>query len=194
MKEFKHRTNCENSKADGDAVDADINSAIKLIRAEKANSTEPWLAHNGKPLSGSVLKQRSENWSLETWQRYGEYLDQLAIDPIEMRTSDRNLEKEFAGQSYEIHDKLERPKPDYSALHAAINSLDPIRRAVIKLVFFENLSVREAARKLKCPKSKVQYLKSTALSTLYEKSLDTFTYIGGKCIAPAPKERRKKAS
>ena len=165
--------------------------ALKLV---PASNPGPWLGKDGRRLPEGRLRQRSEKWSLETWRRYADHLDSMAVDPIEYLTSDMRIEDELRDETYEMSETPDRPKPDYDQLHRAIESLDSVRRTVIRLIYFDGLTVREVAKRLGCPRSTVHDLKSSSLSTLKSQFPDKSTLVGGKIENFGPLERRKTSS
>ena len=88
---------------------------------------------------------------------------------------------------------LEEPK-DFSKLHMAINSLDPVQRTLIQKVFWMGQTVREIAREMELSRSTVQRFKSQALSTLYAKMWDTSPFIRGEVDFLSQKEGRTRAA
>lgn len=159
---------------------------------EKLKRT-PWLDKVGRPLPLGRLRQRSKKWSVETWRLYLEFLSPQETCSLGSRMSDKNFEAELKGMTYEIDECLEGPA-DHSPLHMAIQLLPPIQRAVIQKLFWEGLTIREAALDLKISRSTAQRLKSQALSTLYTKIRDRSPLVRGKVVFLPVRERKKHAA
>jgi RNA polymerase sigma factor (sigma-70 family) len=120
----------------------------EFVRAVQ-NGTEiedpvAWTIHCAWRRTQNLLQSESNRPRTVSSEKVAELIDEGVVAP-----EDRALEAERARK-----------------IREAVAKLDPDQRKVIALTFFEDMSVREAARHLGCSAGSVQHRRETALRTL----------------------------
>ena len=144
-------------------------------------SDEPWLDKNGKLIADRYLKEISKNWDTETWERF------LVVTVEGNKSYQReSLISAYAydcaldEMSQTIWECMDSPEPkDICELTRRLcrDHLTPKQQQVIRLIYWEGLSLSEIARMLMLDRSTVEGHKVAALNKikfLYEKKAALF--------------------
>lgn len=134
-----------------------ISSLSLSIHPEK-----PWQDIDGDDLSFEVLRTESKLWSLKVWSEYLESIEtpcseSLVSDSIYSTGINRITESVF--KFAQKHSSREIQKK----VRSAVSLLSPRQRNIIELTFWDNLSEREIAQKLKISRSTVKVMKKRSI-------------------------------
>jgi RNA polymerase sigma factor (sigma-70 family) len=133
-----------------------VNNADELLAI--AHSEYARAVHKGVEIEDPVA------WTIHcAWRRTQNLLQAESIRP-RMVSSEKVVEFVDDGEPSIEERALEEDRA--RKIREAVAKLDPDQQKVIALTFFEDMSVREAARHLGCSASSVQHRRETALRTL----------------------------
>ena len=133
----------------------------------KINSKAPWLNEEGNPLSTEELTAVSRNWSPIVWEKYltstETYRRETLLEDPEMEA---HLSVEDHRERYvEMMEKPDLPQLSES-MTVAMRYLPKVQSEIIRLTFWEDMSLAKIADRLGMTKSAVHRQKNSALRKL----------------------------
>ena len=164
------------------------------METEITEST-PWLDEAGRPHGDEVLKEISQIWDSETWERFLQSTVDVELPENEVLVEDYEslLEETTEG----IWDgPCTVPAPVRSRVEGAIKSLSPRQRAVIRGLFYRGLPETEVARMLRISQPAVNQTKIISLNnirSLLAVDLIVRSYLIGGSKNFAPRKQSKTA-
>ncbi len=129
------------------------------------NEKPPWLLVNGKDTPEELLKTLTPNWDADTWEKYLEWYEtQLGESQVHPRKYDKICEEQeesiFVNAQSSADDDLK------AAINALIQDLTNLELKVVKLIFWESKSQRDAADILNISRRTVRDAKKRALDRI----------------------------
>jgi RNA polymerase sigma factor (sigma-70 family) len=127
----------------------------------------PWLNSNGSVKSDAELKEICQGWAPKVWE---EYLKNFESCQNEFLTPDVDIFRQDPSQScIELYKSLlaQEEFPELKkVVHAALCSLSAQEQKVIRSLYWEGLSQREAAKTLNLAKTSLSIYRERALKKL----------------------------
>ena len=130
-------------------------------------NTKPWLKSDGTPKSENELQMECKSWSSSTWDEYLAQLEhqqkEILMDkPQDCETYSQDEHTNWFDNLFdtETYSHLE------SKLEDELKKLSVEQQRVLRSIFWENLSLGQAAKELKLNKSTVMRNRDRALQSL----------------------------
>jgi len=131
---------------------------------QESETKKPWEERPGRTLPLAELREVSRDWSSETWEKYLETIEGAQNDII-VGNFDETLKKFAKRQLESTPEEPARADRDVN-LEPFLKQLPASERAVIRAMFFEGLSEREAGEKLNLTRRAILTLKYRGLKLL----------------------------
>lgn len=105
-----------------------------------SQTLKPWLNHKGQTLADRQLKKVSSSWSQKTWDEYFSY---SGIDKP-LASYERTKKSYDDILNHQIQNIFDNLKSGALNLESKIRKLNNDERHLIKLLFWENLTINQA--------------------------------------------------
>lgn len=126
---------------------------------------EPWQDDNGNLAQDSDLEVISKAWDIETWNRYLSTMDTSTLESILPSTTYLRLIEMQPDKISEIEPEINQSRRKQK-VREKVERLPMRQRKIVKLLFWEDLSEREVAKKLQISRSTVKTQKRRALEAI----------------------------
>lgn len=136
----------------------------------KNNNQKSWRKLDGSMKADIHLKKICQKWSALEWEQYLEEIEvslkesQISTYEFDAIAEGNNISEEFKKMPSHVECSYAR-----NIILKAVNQLSKRQKVIIKLLFWENLSQAEVARRLKINRSAVHSSKEKAIEKLREK-------------------------
>lgn len=136
------------------------------------SKNKPWLKSDGQTMSDLELKQVCAHWSPQQWEDYlstldGKQMELLLDDPTAIENvSQEDHDKALLAISDEI-DGSSHPSLQ-EVITKILKRIPKNQRQVLNYIFWEDLSLSEAARRLGVTRSAVQHTRDRALKRVHK--------------------------
>lgn len=160
----------------------------------KTQSCSPWLDQKGKTLPTEKIKLISKDWDAETWEIFLKSTVDVEASGYEVTTPMyESLCEDQQDTMWGSSDSL--PQPVQEEVRSAVRKLKERPKRIVRLHYWENLSLRKIAENENLTSSRIHKIKTDSLSKikdLLENSVNTPSYlIGGYEDFNLPKNREQ---
>ena len=109
---------------------------------------KPWLKKYGKMRPDSEIKKLSQNWDEETWDNYLKKTVEVSQKELPLKSA--STSERYSDQQHEVFYKnkridLKRNKTLKRVLNELVDMLPEKERSLIRMIYWQNLSVRKIA-------------------------------------------------
>ena len=134
------------------------------------NNTKPWLDSSGEIKSDSELKRVCQNWSSEQWEDYlstiGGFQTEIILDEPKSIESLSQLKYDTEFQSMISSVEFKDLSSLKKIIREILTQIPENQRKVLDFLFWQDLSVRGTAKRMKISRSAVQQTKDRALKSV----------------------------
>jgi RNA polymerase sigma factor (sigma-70 family) len=132
----------------------------------RANENKPWLDHRGHHRCIDDLIEMSASWNFKDWEKYLKSLEGGREGKSLRSRTFRKISEHQTKSVFDLYAEKSSPTALQKFIEAALEVLSDKQRDVIRLTFFEGLSLDQAAECLNLGKSTVFEHQKSALKKL----------------------------
>ncbi len=149
-----------------------LQGALQGVDMKKKSTSKIWTQKDGLPMSDEEIKKVCHSWSASDWETYLDSTVDVKQKELLMENSSM-MGRLSENLSQEDHEKVFSPATDpknflhlEEILGEIINQLSENQRQVLHHIFWENLSLGGASKKLGVSRVAVKYTKDRALKRI----------------------------